>query len=175
ISIIIFLSPSYDVDWSFFHVKFCMFFYATIYLLRNRLSSTYITHFGYPCRSDSRTIAILYYLLRTRLNWFRATIIKREGRKLHNFLTLVLGIFVLVWPIVLAFISVHEEQPFLFSFVFFLTTLVSYFYFLMVCFGIAALFNRFRNPFKSYHYIIVLDRKSTRLNSSHVSISYAVF
>src|SRR5699024_10268003 len=83
-------------------------------------------------------------------------LIKREGRKLHNFLSLVLGIFVLVWPIVLAFISVHEEQPFLFSFVFFLTTLVSYFYFLLVCFGIAALFNRFRNPFKSYHYIIVL-------------------
>lgn len=83
-------------------------------------------------------------------------LIKREGKRLHNFLSLVLGIFIIIWPVVLAFISVDEEQPLLFSFVFFLTTIVSYFYFLMICFGIAALFNRLRNPFKSYHYIIVL-------------------
>src|SRR5438477_6877887 len=30
-------------------------------------------------------------------------------------------------------------------------------------------------PFESYPYAVVLDRKSTRLNSSHMSISYAVF
>lgn len=83
-------------------------------------------------------------------------LIKREGRKLHNFLSLVLGVFVIVWPIVIGFISISEEQTFLFSVIFFLTTLVTYFYFLMLCFGIAALFNRFRNPFKSYQYIIVL-------------------
>src|SRR5699024_12345559 len=32
--------------------------------------------------------------------------------------------------------------------------------------------DRFKN---NCHYEIILDRKSTRLNSSHVSISYAVF
>lgn len=83
-------------------------------------------------------------------------LMKREGRRLRNFLSLVLGMFILVWPVVISFISVDETQPLLFSLVFFLTTLVSYFYFLMICFGIAALFNQFRNPFKSYHYIIVL-------------------
>src|SRR5690625_6836895 len=64
---------------------------------------------------------------------------------------------------------------------------VFYFYYIIVNFitfpfakalfdwmGVYKIRQRIDNePFPDYHY--VLDRKSTRLNSSHVAISYAVF
>ena len=83
-------------------------------------------------------------------------LIKREGRKRHNFLSLASGLFIVFWIVFSSLISVPEEYPFLFSLSFFISSLISYLILVMVSFAVASLLNRFRNPFKSYDYIIVL-------------------
>lgn len=83
-------------------------------------------------------------------------LIKREGRKLHNFLSLTLGIFIIFWIIFSRFLTIPEELTFLYSLAFFISSLISYLIVLMLSFAVASLLNRFRNPFKSYDYIIVL-------------------
>ena len=83
-------------------------------------------------------------------------LIKREGRKLHNFLSLAFGLFIIVWVIAINFISIREELPFLYSVSFLISTIISYMIIVMISFAVAALLNQFRNPWKTYDYIIVL-------------------
>ncbi|MEJ8778644.1 YdcF family protein [Pseudogracilibacillus sp. ICA-222130] len=83
-------------------------------------------------------------------------LIKREGRKLHNFLSLTFGLFIIAWVIAINFISIPEELPFLYSVSFLVSTTITYMMVVMISFAIAALLNQFRNPWKTYDYIIVL-------------------
>lgn len=83
-------------------------------------------------------------------------LIKREGRKFHNFLSIGLGLFIIGWIIASFFISFPEERTFLYSISFFINTLILYFFTVMISFAIASLLNRLRNPFKKYNYVIVL-------------------
>src|SRR5699024_11954529 len=53
-------------------------------------------------------------------------LIKREGRKLHNFLSLAFGLFIIVWVIAINFISLRVELPFLSSVSFLILTFISY-------------------------------------------------
>src|SRR5699024_5532498 len=73
-----------------------------------------------------------------------------------NYLSLALGLFIISWSIVIIFVQVREERVFLFSIFFFFTYCITYIFALMICFAVAALLNRFRNPFIKYDYIIVL-------------------
>lgn len=83
-------------------------------------------------------------------------LIKREGKKLRNFLSLALGIFIIFWIIFSRIVTIPEELTFLYSLSFLISTLISYFIIVMISFAVASLLNRFRNPFKKYDYIIVL-------------------
>lgn len=83
-------------------------------------------------------------------------LVKKEGRKFHNLLSLALGIFIIVWSIIANLVQIPSDRPLLGSIAFFLTYAVGYFFLVMASFAIAALFNRYRHPWKNYHYIIVL-------------------
>lgn len=83
-------------------------------------------------------------------------LIKREGKQLRNFLSLLLGTFIIFWSIAINFITIPQEKVFLFSLSFFITLSISYFFLLMISFAVSSLLNRFKNPFKTYDYIIVL-------------------
>src|SRR5699024_4110507 len=83
-------------------------------------------------------------------------LVKREGPKLYNFLSIAFGMFIIFWIIFTRFFTISEESPFLFSLSFFISTLISYIVIVMISFAVASLLNRFRNPFKTYDYIIVL-------------------
>src|SRR5699024_106950 len=83
-------------------------------------------------------------------------LIRREGKKLHNFLSLALGIFIIFWIILNTVLTIPEELPFLYSVSFFISTSIAYTVIIMISFAVASILNRFRNPFKTYNYIIVL-------------------
>lgn len=83
-------------------------------------------------------------------------LIKREGAKRYNFLSLASGIFIIFWIIFTGSITISEESTFLYSISFFISSSISYIVIVMISFAVASLLNRFRNPFKTYDYIIVL-------------------
>lgn len=103
-------------------------------------------------------LLIPFYLLSFVIALFTSGIrlIKQEGRKLHNFFSLALGSFIIVWVIAINFIHVTEEQPFLYSLVFLISAYITYGFIVMISFALAALLNRYRSPWKNYDYIIVL-------------------
>ncbi len=83
-------------------------------------------------------------------------LIKREGRRLRNFLSLAFGLFLIVWLIVSPLILIRLQTAFS-TFVFgSITVSVYYFFFLMALFALASILNRIQIPFKKYDYIIVL-------------------
>lgn len=83
-------------------------------------------------------------------------LIKREGRKTRNLLSLALGLFIICWSILTSFLTFTEQQPILYSISFFASYTVGYFFLLLICFAITSVLNRLRNPWKKYDYIIVL-------------------
>ena len=84
-------------------------------------------------------------------------LIKREGKKLHNFLSIALGAFLIVWAIVAPFLTVTEgAHPIWLEIYFVITFSVYYCFFLLLLFVVSSFLNRIPLPFKTYDYIIVL-------------------
>ena len=84
-------------------------------------------------------------------------LIKREGGKLRNFLSIALGIFFIVWAIISPFFTVSEEtHPVWMELYMVITFSVYYFITALILFAISSLLNRIPIPFKTYDYIIVL-------------------
>src|SRR5699024_4903951 len=87
-------------------------------------------------------------------------LVKREGKKLHNFLSIALGLFCLVWAIVspsfTLFTVVESAHPVLVGIYSIMTFSVYYFFTILLLFAVSSLFNRIPIPFKTYDYIIVL-------------------
>ncbi|TQS75602.1 YdcF family protein [Ornithinibacillus gellani] len=84
-------------------------------------------------------------------------LIKKEGTKLRNFLSIALGVFFIVWAIVAPFFSVSKwTNPFWMAFYLLITFSVYYFIGLLLLFAVSSLLNRIPMPFKTYDYIIVL-------------------
>lgn len=84
-------------------------------------------------------------------------LIKREGRKRRNFLSIALGTFFIVWAIVSPFIVVPEGMhPVWMEIYMVITFSVYYFITALFLFAMSSLLNRIPIPFKTYDYIIVL-------------------
>lgn len=83
-------------------------------------------------------------------------LIKKEGKKLRNLLSLLLGITVLVWVFIIPFFVDRITHPIAQGIFGLISFSVSYFVFLMLCFSISSWVNLQRIPFKSYDFIIVL-------------------
>lgn len=83
-------------------------------------------------------------------------LIKREGRRLQNFLSLAFGVFLIVWLVFSPIILINIQNNFTFFVFSSITISVYYFFFLMVLFALSSILNRLPIPFKRYDYIIVL-------------------
>ena len=83
-------------------------------------------------------------------------LIKREGGRLRNLLSVGLGIFLIVWMFFSPFMKFGLDQPILWRAYLFISFCVFYFFALLLCFAIASLLNRIRLPFRSYDYVVVL-------------------
>lgn len=84
-------------------------------------------------------------------------LIKREGKKLRNFLSITLGSFFIVWAIISPFFTVTEEtHPVWMEIYLLITFSVYYFLVTLLLFTVSSLLNRIPIPFKTYDYIIVL-------------------
>src|SRR5699024_11827839 len=84
-------------------------------------------------------------------------LIKREGKKLRNFLSIVLGIFFIVWAITSALFTVSAEMhPVWLEIYLLIKFSVYYFFGMLLLFAVSSLLNRIPVPFKTYDYIIVL-------------------
>jgi len=84
-------------------------------------------------------------------------LIKREGKKLRNFLSITLGSFFIVWAIISPFFTVTEETHPVWMEIYLLVTFsVYYFLVTLLLFTVSSLLNRIPIPFKTYDYIIVL-------------------
>lgn len=83
-------------------------------------------------------------------------LVRNEGRRMQNFLSLGLGLFLIFWAIASIYIKIPEDYIILRALYLFLTLSVYYFFFLMVCFSLASLLNRIRLRRRPYNYIIVL-------------------
>lgn len=83
-------------------------------------------------------------------------LIKREGRRFHNFLSIALGLFIIGWAIISPFIRFPEEENFWWMLYSIISLTVYYFFFMLILFALASVLNRVRIPFKTYDYIIVL-------------------
>lgn len=83
-------------------------------------------------------------------------LIKREGKRLRNFLSLAFGVFLIVWLVASPFFVTTIEHPLAFTVISIITVSVYYFFFLMALFALSSMLNRVRIPFKTYDYIIVL-------------------
>src|SRR5699024_3697413 len=73
-----------------------------------------------------------------------------------NFLSLGLGMFLIVWAVSSPFITGPEEYPVWRGLYGYLTFCVYYFFFLMLSFAISSRLNRIRLTARPYDYIIVL-------------------
>lgn len=82
-------------------------------------------------------------------------LIRREGRRLRNFLSVGLGVFLIAWAVGPIFIGV-PKNPVWQGVYGYLTFCVYYFFFLMLCFTVASWLNRIRLTVRPYDYIIVL-------------------
>ena len=141
-------------------------FYFT--LLTGYLTTLTIIYLEFFHQKIALTIVVLFIALIVLLIPFYFTsfiivlittgvrLIKREGRKLHNFLSLALGIFIILWMIVSLFITIPEHLPFLQTISFFISISITYIVIVMISFAVASLLNRVRIPWKHYDYIIVL-------------------
>ena len=84
-------------------------------------------------------------------------LIKREGKKLRNFLSIALGVFFVVWAIVSPFFSfAMGVHPVLMELYMVITFGVYYFIAMLLLFVLSSLLNWIPIPWKSYDYIIVL-------------------
>lgn len=83
-------------------------------------------------------------------------LIKREGRKLHNFLSVGLGAFLVIWLVLTPFLSraaVHPAVNVMYSIA---SYAIIYFAIVLISFIVASYINRIPLPWKTYDYIIVL-------------------
>src|SRR5699024_4051057 len=84
-------------------------------------------------------------------------LIKREGKKLRNFLSIALGVFFVVWAIVSPFFSfAMGVHPILMELYMVITFGVYYFIAMLLLFVLSSLLNWIPIPWKSYDYIILL-------------------
>src|SRR5699024_12384574 len=80
-------------------------------------------------------------------------LIKREGKKLRNFLSIALGVFFVVWAIVSPFFSfAMGVHPILMELYMVITFGVYYFIAMLLLFVFSSLLNWIPNPWKSYDY-----------------------
>src|SRR5699024_3222116 len=86
-------------------------------------------------------------------------LIKREGRKRRNFLSIALGTFFIVWAIVSPFIVVPEGMHPVWMVIYMVITFsVYYFITALFLFAMSSLLTRIQILFKTYDYIIILAR-----------------
>ena len=84
-------------------------------------------------------------------------LIKREGKKLRNFLSLTLGIFCMTWVIISLYMPIPEGAHPVWMGIYRVVTFgVYYFFVALLIFVVSSLLNRIPIPFKTYDYIIVL-------------------
>ncbi|EJO5349278.1 YdcF family protein [Clostridium botulinum] len=83
-------------------------------------------------------------------------LIKREGARLTNFLSLSLGIFIILWICFIPDYLQSFTHPVIRGIVGFITFLISYFFMMMFIFAISAAINTYMPKRKKYDYIIVL-------------------
>lgn len=83
-------------------------------------------------------------------------LIKKEGARLTNFLSLSLGIFIIVWICFTPNIIRGVTNPILTGIIGFITFLISYFFMMMFIFAISAAINTYIPKKGKYDYIIVL-------------------
>lgn len=84
-------------------------------------------------------------------------LVKREGKKLRNFLSIALGIFFMLWAIISPFLAALEGMhPVWLGIYLVITFSVYYFLIAILLFSVSSLLNRIPIPFKTYDYIIVL-------------------
>ncbi|WP_434297628.1 YdcF family protein [Clostridium sporogenes] len=83
-------------------------------------------------------------------------LIKKEGARLTNFLSLSLGIFIILWIWFTPNIIRGVTNPILTAIIGFITFLISYFFMMMFIFAISAAINTYIPKRGKYDYIIVL-------------------
>ena len=84
-------------------------------------------------------------------------LIKKEGKKLRNFLSIVLGVGFIVWTVFSSFFTFSSEMhPVWMEIYLLITFTVYYFIAMLLLFAVSSLLNRIPIPFKTYDYIIVL-------------------
>ncbi|EDU36022.1 hypothetical protein B2H94_12415 [Clostridium sporogenes] len=83
-------------------------------------------------------------------------LIKKEGARVTNFLSLSLGIFIILWIWFTPNIIRGVTNPILTGIIGFITFLISYFFMMMFIFAISAAINTYMPKRKKYDYIIVL-------------------
>ncbi|HDK7138115.1 TPA: YdcF family protein [Clostridium botulinum] len=83
-------------------------------------------------------------------------LIKKEGARVTNFLSLSLGIFIILWIWFTPNIIRGVTNPILTAIIAFITFLITYFFMMMFIFAISAAINIYMPKRKRYDYIIVL-------------------
>ncbi|MCR1933761.1 YdcF family protein [Clostridium tepidum] len=83
-------------------------------------------------------------------------LIKKEGARLTNFLSLSLGIFIILWIFFTPNIIKGVTNPIVNGIIAFITFVISYFFMMMFIFAISAAINIYIPKRKKYDYIIVL-------------------
>ncbi|KOR27055.1 YdcF family protein [Clostridium sp. L74] len=83
-------------------------------------------------------------------------LIKKEGTRVTNFLSLSLGIFIILWICFTPNIIQGVKNPIVNGIIAFITFLISYFFMMMFIFAISAAINTYMPKRKKYDYIIVL-------------------
>ncbi len=83
-------------------------------------------------------------------------LIKEEGARVTNFLSLSLGIFIILWICFTPNIIQGVKNPIVNGIIAFITFLITYFFMMMFIFAISAAINTYMPKIKKYDYIIVL-------------------
>ncbi|EJP6471057.1 YdcF family protein [Clostridium botulinum] len=83
-------------------------------------------------------------------------LIKKEGARVTNFLSLSLGIFIILWICFIPNIIQRVKNPIVNGIIAFITFLITYFFMMMFIFAISAAINTYMPKRKKYDYIIVL-------------------
>ncbi|GAA0774334.1 YdcF family protein [Clostridium subterminale] len=104
------------------------------------------------------TVGFPLYILSFIFLLFRSgyQLIKREGARLTNFLSLSLGVFIIFWIMFFPIIIRNFTHPVTRGIISFITFLISYFFMMMFIFAISAAINTYLPKRKKYDYIIVL-------------------
>lgn len=103
-------------------------------------------------------LAFPFYLLSFILMLIMSGVrlIKREGKRFRNFLSLALGLFLIIWLVLSFYFLMNIEQAVLLFIVGCITLTVYYFFGMLLVFALSSILNRVPMPFKTYDYIIVL-------------------